>query len=642
MKQVIKMKYPYILLFITFVFIFEMLTFAFVKASGIPSYFLLDLLISLFFSSLILLIKNNKATIIYLSILMFIITLLFLTNAIIYNIFGDIFTISYFNYLSEAGEVFEWYYLKPNIMATGIILFLTYIGLNILLAFFYSKKVKYSKDNSYITTGFFTYLLTTFIIGILFSITIKNADKTTIVNGRLVNNGFYIKSLSKKAMKHYGMLGLYYKECSLYIIDRNKENSDYNSDYNSESNYQGLLKNKNVITIMGETLQDFAIDKELTPNLYKLKYEGINFKRNYSVNKTNMSEMIGITGSYYSFYDETYDVDFAIPNILDGKYKTTYVHDNNNTFYDRGKLMNYFGFDKAYFHDDLYPTDFTNDIYPTGITGWENNTWHWSGDYTLDSVTIDRALPYLVDESNLFYSFWTTLSMHGPYDGVGSYSNLPKFKALGYYDKVINSKSWVNPLKGVDKYENYLTYYECAAMDLDVAIGKLLDYLEDKNLLDDTFLVIFGDHEAYYHDIYLKMANTSDKTRVDELYETTLIMYNKTLNDKYYTTNGTHDYNKFTSPLVVCPTILDLIGISYNKSNYANYSAFDSRMLEVFYSTQQRAFMNDYFYTSDLETLEYIKDKSIDSNHFFDECVALSYRLEAIDKKYDDSIVRDD
>ena len=104
---------------------------------------------------------------------------------------------------------------------------------------------------------------------------------------------------------------------------------------------------------MGETLQDFVIDKELTPNLYKLKYEGINFTRNYSVNKTNMSEMIGITGTYYSFYDETYDVDFAIPNILDGKYKTTYVHDNNNTFYSRGKLMQYFGFDYAYYQNNI-------------------------------------------------------------------------------------------------------------------------------------------------------------------------------------------------------------------------------------------------------------------------------------------------
>ena len=72
MKQVIKMKYPYILLFIAFSFIFEFLTFSFVKASGIPSYFLLDLFITLFFSSLVLLIKNNKATIIYLSILMLI------------------------------------------------------------------------------------------------------------------------------------------------------------------------------------------------------------------------------------------------------------------------------------------------------------------------------------------------------------------------------------------------------------------------------------------------------------------------------------------------------------------------------------------------------------------------------------------
>ena len=48
---------------------------------------------------------------------------------------------------------------------------------------------------------------------------------------------------------------------------------------------------------MIETGVDLNINEELTPNLYKLKTEGIDFINNHSKNKTNISEIIGIVGS---------------------------------------------------------------------------------------------------------------------------------------------------------------------------------------------------------------------------------------------------------------------------------------------------------------------------------------------------------
>lgn len=641
MKSILKIKVPQILLFTLFFILFEVLTFSFVKMDGIPKYFLTDILIVIFFASLIFLFKSNKVSVIYLSILMLFNTILFCTNSIIYNIFGDIFSISYLTVLSEAEKVFEWSYLEPKIMCTGIFVLILYITLSILLVK-YMIKEKYEKETAYIVTGYFTYILSIFIIGILFGINMKIADSNTYVNDRLVNNNAYVKTLSKKAFKHYGMLGLYYKELTIKVKKQTHNDISDRMDYSSLSTYEGLLKNKNVITIMGETMQDFAICESLTPNLYKLKYEGVNFTNNYSVNKTNMSEMIGITGSYYSFYDAEYNVDFSIPNMLDN-YKTTYIHDNNTSFYGRGRLVNYFGFDCSYFHYDLYPDGYTSDVYPTGIHGWENDTWHWAGDYTLDSETVKNALPYLVDLDNPFYTFYTSLVMHGPYDG-GYYSNNSLYNKLGYKAKVLEAmenNTWTNPLEGVKDYEDYLVYYECAVMDFDKAIGILLYYLEENNLLDDTLLVIYGDHEAYYHDIYLKMANTEDKTQVDKLYQTSLIMYNKTLNEKYYNENHTHDFNTFTSPLVICPTILDLLGVTFNKNDYANYSIFDQRLIKSFYSTQQRAFMDNNFYTEDLEVIKYASNPNIDSSAFIEDSILLFERLSSIELIYDKCIIED-
>ena len=637
MLKVLKMKMPYIIPFLLFYILFEVLTYSFVGMNGVAKYFFLDLFIILFVSSFIFLFKSNKVTVIILSIFMFLFMILFLTNAHMYLIFGDIFSIEYFKVLDEANKVFSFSFMNPKIIILGLFIFVIYVLLNVWI-YKLTKNVTYNLEREYIVSGLFTTIAFSLIIGILFSINLSVADNNTYVNGNKISDSSYVTTITKKAFKHYGILSLYYKELEVETRKKDSKNIVVRNDYLSESKYEGLLKNKNVITIMGETLQSFAINKELTPNLYKLQEEGINFSNNYSVNKTNVSEMIGITGGNYPFYDAEYRVDFSIPNILNKNYKTTYVHDNNQEFYGRGNLVRYYGFENSYFHDDLYSPDFKNEIYPFGITGWENNDWHWSGDYTLDSVTMDQALPYLVSTDEPFYSFFTSLSMHGPYTGA----NKILFERLGYGPKVRQAMLddiWKNPLEGVDKYEDYLIFYECAVMDFDKAIGKLLNYLERNDLLEDTLLVIYGDHEAYYHDIYLKMANTTDVSQVDKLYSTTLIMYNETLNNRYYSDYHTHYESTFSSPFVVVPTILDLLGVKFNKDCYINYSIFDERYLKAFYSFQQRAFMNDNFYSEDLETFRYIKDSPIDSAIFLEEANKLRDRIEYTKALYEKSMI---
>ncbi len=640
MLQVLKMKIPYIITFVIFYFIFEALTYNFVNMNGIAKYFILDLFIVLFFIMFTVLFKSNKVTIILLSIFMFFITVLFCVNAHIYKIFGDVFSINYLSVLNEAEQVFDWSFISAGIIGLAIFVFSIYVIANYFLYKSFNE-IKYTLERDYVVSSLFVTILSTLVIGIFIAFSRSIADNNTFVNGKKIKDSTFVTTLTKKAFKHYGILGLYYKE--IEIKSRKKSGPiSGNNNYSSESDYEGLLKNKNVITIMGETLQDYCICETLTPNLYRLTQEGIHFSNNYSVNKTNVSEMIGITGSYYSFYDANYDVDFSLPNVLEGKYTTTYVHDNKPEFYARDNLMKYYGFENSYFHSDMYAPDFKNSVYPNGIPGWEDNDWHWAGDYTLDSVTMELALPYLINTEKPFYSFWTSLSMHGPYSG-GGYSNTKLFKELGYYNKVINameSGKWNNPLKGVDKYEDYLIYYECAAIDFDKAIGKLLDDLEEKDLLDDTLIVIYGDHEAYYHDIYLKMAKTNDKTQVDKLYQTTLIMYNPILNNKYYEDYNTHSHKEFTSPFAIAPTILDLIGVTYDKNWYANYSVFDKRYIKSFYSYQQRAFMDNNFYSEDLESIAYSRDKSINSEEFIYNSIELMERLAYVESLYEGSMLR--
>ena len=81
----------------------------------------------------------------------------------------------------------------------------------------------------------------------------------------------------------------------------------------------GLLwaaKGKNVITIMLESGQEMGVHPILTPNLYRLREEGIYFSNNYSVNKSNVSEYIGFGRNFpsipYSFINYKYKLPFTV------------------------------------------------------------------------------------------------------------------------------------------------------------------------------------------------------------------------------------------------------------------------------------------------------------------------------------------
>lgn len=97
---------------------------------------------------------------------------------------------------------------------------------------------------------------------------------------------------------------------------------------------------------MVESFEKFAVNEYLTPNLYRLVEEGLFFPNNYSENRTNYSESIGIIGHYPSlgFSPDNYIYDFSetsLPKILGDNYsyRTSYFHDNVGSFYGRNNLL---------------------------------------------------------------------------------------------------------------------------------------------------------------------------------------------------------------------------------------------------------------------------------------------------------------
>ncbi|MCK5732484.1 MAG: LTA synthase family protein, partial [Tenericutes bacterium] len=345
-----------------------------------------------------------------------------------------------------------------------------------------------------------------------------------------------------------------------------------------------------------------AINEVLTPNMYRLTNEGLYFENSYSENKTNAAELVSIIGNNPSIYlgskFNDYDFSYSLPLLLKENegYITSFFHDNVPEFYSRGYLMPQIGFDYNYFHDDLFP---------------DQDMWNWNGNYTPDSITMTEMLPNLSSTDSPFYSYWATMSTHGPYN-YGA-ENIELYDELGYFDAIDRAEEdglWTNILDGKDEEDVLrLRHYQATVMELDKAIGMMLDDLEAKGVLDETIIVLFGDHNVYYHKIHLKIFEDTDNSFYNmDMYKNFFCIYNETLTNEYLLKSGADDttIDEFVSPYVIAPTLLDLMGYQYDESLFLGTSVFDDYE-DVFYSLKLTGIFNEKFYSSDGESILYKK-----------------------------------
>ncbi|ERJ11879.1 LTA synthase family protein [Haloplasma contractile] len=628
----IKQKTISLCFFLLFFIIIEILTFHALGLGFAPNYFMLDVAFVAVLGSIVFIIKSDKAVRIYLTSWIFLFTMLYITNTTMFRLFGDIFTLEKLFLVNEADQVFEFNFIEFQDIRRSVMLFISFIIVNRIMKRLFTVNEPSASYNRRIQISVFLGIL---IINILvFKVGTAHAAKNIYINGEKFTEEFYVTSLKKSAFSFYGMLSFYYKEAEVSLSAPNDEVDFGKIDSQETTKYHGLLEGKNVITIMIESGQEMAINRELTPNLYKLRKEGVYFSENYSVNKTNVSEHIGIVGSYpstpYSVGKREYDLPFTVPHLLNDDYITTYFHDNNGDFYKRDTLMQQLGFEHYYLHDELFPEELPN---------WDGS-WNWGGDYTLDSVAIERILPHMIHEDQLFYSFWTTLSTHGPYADT-SRSNRDLFIENGYFDQIEEAEQngdWVNRMQDDLQGEFQFKYYQAAMMDLDVAVGRVVEELENNDLLDDTIIILYSDHHAYYHDLHLrKHGLTSDESyKMDLLYDTNLYMWNPTLNAAVEKDFGTTTMHTFSSPYIVVPTLLDLLGESYDSDWYVSLSYFDEDYLPLFYSHQHNAVMNNVLYTVDCENIIY-EAKEVDEQYredFLRDSMKLLQRQSNISEMY--------
>lgn len=324
--------------------------------------------------------------------------------------------------------------------------------------------------------------------------------------------------------------------------------------------------------------------KLLYPNLYRF-YESpstVVLNNAHSLNKTDISENESIIGNYpmFEYINYAYSenaIPYSLPNILNCLYgvESHSFHDGERLFYNRNiHHVNALGFKSYTPSEDM---DMITD--DTGL-----------GERNLDSMMFDSCKEQMFPTDRRFNTFITTITQHGQY---AYRENLQE-----YYDRMDALN--ILPLTEDDDDANALRFYCAAGMDLDKAIGIMLDYLDETGLADNTLITMFGDHNVYYQGVsnYVKDIYSSDAINYTELYRVPVMI-------KIGNNNPRYKYiEKFTCVTDIYPTILDLLGVTVFKNLTYGVSAF-SEESSILYSRAYQKFLTDKIYFNSLNNIIY-------------------------------------
>lgn len=326
--------------------------------------------------------------------------------------------------------------------------------------------------------------------------------------------------------------------------------------------YTNIFNGKNVLVIHAESLQNFVINKkingkEITPNLNKLINKSLYFNNFYALDSVGTSSDSEFTFStsllptnngtvFINYWNRKYET--IQKKFNDAGYYTFSMHANNGTFWNRNIMYNSLGYQKFYNYESDYIIDETIGL------GLSDESFFRQSLVKLKEIN---------EKGQNFYGTLITLSNHTPFTNEGK--DLSNFDVSSYhYDK--NGKLIMdNYLEGT-----ILGSYIKSVHYADKALGEFINGLEKEGLLDNTVLIIYGDHDAkikksqfeYFYNYDRQTGKVIEKDSLDYkviddidyelLRSVPFIIYSKDIEPKVI--------SKVSSMLDTFPTIANMFG----------------------------------------------------------------------------------
>lgn len=603
-------------LFVLFSVIIEIVNFVYfgfrnVDGSMIilPKYFMFNLAIILIMAGVIFLCQNKVLQNVVYFFLISVQIILNIVNTTMYNIFGDIFSYDAIFLVGEAVTTLKPEYVNWWGAVINLVLLAVVIVTSVLMhkfnktTFTYKRKFKWA------------IILAIFIASTAVGTSLLEIQKACLTTAsaeesEIENSDEYLwENLQFKidAYKKFGHFGFYTKTFINFFstLVSNEDDATISAmidDGYVEGDSSALLYGDNLMVVLCESLEWYAIDPILTPTLYSLAYgedeNAISFTNFYARNKTNISEGITLLGNMprnnmlYQAKAKGYSFDYSLPKLFKSTAseldtKTQYVHMNNESFYKRNLThgSNGIGFDELYTWEDY--------------TGECNFSWsgcRWIEDYEFSSNQIDNIFPTDCDR---FLTYYATLSTHGDWSYEQEY--------LKKYYSVIDENwsevsAWMdeNHVMGTASTEdmseydyNIFKHYKAGVIDFDKTVKLWLDELKVRGLADNTTIVFFADHNAYADNLCYSMRGM-EKTdyTVTSANNIPMFIYSK----KLASNKGSGINDTFCNTYDILPTICQLYGLPSNSMLFQGYSIYSEDIENSFFSSNLNGmFTNDIF-----------------------------------------------
>lgn len=613
------MNYKRYLLNILYIFLIE-IVFNIALFNKITYYFFYILLFSILTGTIISLITgflNESVNKISNVVINSVITLIFIAQLIHYRFYQSIFSIYS---LINGAQVFGFMSAIGKIMLhnTEYIIFLLFplfffivLGLNISFK-------KYKKKELLILIGIIP-------ISLLLSILVLNTDKDKNYNAKDLYYNTHAPTISTQKLGLLTTMRLDLKRAIFGFTDKimledkeieevnkseNKKeynilNIDFDKLIEEEDNdkirslhkyfksvtpteknkYSGMFKDKNLIVITAEAFSPIAIDKELTPTLYKMYTEGFSFSNFYTpifYVSTSDGEYVSLTSllpkeGLWSFQESSkISLPFVYGNILkDYGYSANAYHNGRYNYYKRNLSHPNMGYKYIGCGNGL-EKKINCKIWP-------------QSDLEMINATIDDYI-----ENEKFLAYYMSISGHLNYTYNGN------MMATKNRDKVKNLK-----------YSEAIQAYLATNIELDKALESLINSLKEKGKLDDTVIVISADHYPYGLTINeMKERATYINDEKFDIHKNNLIIWNSQIKTPI-------KIDKYASSLDILPTVLNLLGVEY-----------DSRLLmgtDILSNSEGLVILNDRSWITKYGKYDAIKGK-------FTEYINLEEKQKYIDK----------
>lgn len=485
---------------------------------------------------------------------------LFLTNTIYYTLTSFYFS---FNLVLMAGEGHA--YIWDTIIHANPIIYLSAVII-LIIAVTVSRKapVKHTFRPKRLCFIFLIFVVLHLLAPLCLGFANSQLKWSSFKNPRNIYNSYSDsnKSMRVSGLYEYSLRNFYitFLKPKDTISAEDKEFLDKiytGEDKKQKDRYTGIFKDKNVIFLQLEGIDDWLLTEETMPNLYGLMKNSINFKDHYSIYtgggstfnsefavNTGFTTPISYTENVYTLNTNTFDDTMAKLFKKEG-YTVNAFHMNSSGFYSRGINYKVWGYDNYFGLKDL--------------GGYE------SLEYELDRELILNKTFYtnMFQQDGKFVDYIITYTPHTPFTTNKEVGKLVAELKYG--------KDNVPDLSEEDSAR-------LMAGETDYMVELLIQALKDNDLYDNTVIVAYADHYLY---------TIKDKSILDKNKNTLGNLINHTPFFIWSSDIPSEDVNEVTMQMNILPTVLNLFGIDYNSNYYLGTNALAE-------DYQGIAFFNDY------------------------------------------------